>query len=176
MPDYIRVPLSKGKFALIDAEDADRVLAFKWQAHLANPGCPTPKWYARRRTKIGGKYRVIRLHRFIVDAPDGTEVDHINGDGLDCRRENLRFATDFQQCANRTKNGNAHVTQYKGVEQCGKKWRVRFVANGVRYNVGTFDTEESAAHEYDRLARLIHGEFAWLNFDTRTRTSEMEAA
>lgn len=170
---HVEIPLGRtGMVALVDVADAERVQAFKWHAHCSNKSAPTPKWYAVRRVKVNGRKHKIRLHRWLMNAPDGIEVDHQNGDSLDCRRENLRFADEFEQAANRSKNGSATVTTLKGVERAyGGRWRVRFQAHGRRYNVGTFATEEEAAFEYDRLARAVYGDFARLNFQDSTESS-----
>jgi hypothetical protein len=157
---YIEIPLSQGKVALVSPEDADRVSAFKWSALCPNPSRGKPKWYATRGDYSGQKRKAVWLHRFILDAPSGVEVDHINGDGLDCRRSNLRLATRAQNARN-SKRGDS---RFKGV--CATKWgwKAILVADGNQYVSKSFRTEIQAALAYDELAREHHGLFAWLNF------------
>lgn len=85
----IEIKLTQGKVAYVSPEDFERVSAYKW--HVSNHATPrkTPKLYAR--TSCGGKKRF--MHRFIMNPPDGMVVDHIDGDGLNNTRENLRITT-----------------------------------------------------------------------------------
>jgi hypothetical protein len=160
----MRVPLTQGKFALVDAEDAERVMQFKWFA-LNKGGW----WYAGRqrrepRTIRGqpGKSYTLYLHRFLLDAPDGTDVDHINGDGLDNRRANLRICTHAEN------SYNARVTRsragYKGVRADGTRWRAAIHQHGREISLGSHATPEEAARAYDRAATEIFGVYALLNF------------
>ena len=100
------------------------------------------------------------MHRVILNAPPGVEVDHINGNGLDNRRSNLRLATRAQGQANRGRF-KSNKSGYKGVhfdKQLGK-WKLAFSAH--------FDTAEEAAQMYDRIARIVFGEYAKTNFDEK---------
>lgn len=159
-----RLALSRGMFAVVDAEDYARVKDFKWSAVQAESGL----FYAARWVKR----RQIYLHRFITDAADGARIDHRDGDGLNCRKENLRVATAAQNMANkvRPKNGK---NRFRGVLKNHGKWSACIVANCVRYNLGYFDTEEWAAMAYDAKAREVHGEFARLNFPQRETPAEL---
>lgn len=139
--------LSKGCVAIVSDEDFDRVSEFKWCATINGS-----KTYAVRREKLTGKR--IYLHRFLCD---GEIVDHINNDGLDNRRENLRAATKAQNAMNHAKRkGN-----YRGVfwNAQNKNWRARI---GNR-EVGSFATEEEAARAWNEKAKSVFGEFACLN-------------
>ena len=100
------------------------------------------------------------MHRVILNAPPGVEVDHINGNGLDNRRSNLRLATRAQGQANRGRF-KSNKSGYKGVhfdKQLGK-WKLAFSAH--------FDTAEEAAQMYDRIARIVFGEYAKTNYDDK---------
>lgn len=158
------IPLSRGQIALVDDDQYERVAAFKWSALKA----PNGKWYAVRATsrKLGRK--MILMHRFILDAPDGVRVDHRNGNPCDNRLENIRLATHAENMHNRGPSQN-NKCGYKGVCQHGnvnrkKRWFARIRVNGDIYFLGYFGTPEEAARAYDAAAVNLHGEFAWLNF------------
>jgi hypothetical protein len=90
---FRKVPLSKGLFALVDAEDFERVAQFRWCASLESRG---RKYYAIRWVKEKGRQRKIRMHRFILglgpgDPQEGDCVDHLNSDSLDNRKCNLEI-------------------------------------------------------------------------------------
>lgn len=176
MSDYTRIPLSQGKFALIDAEDAERVLAFKWSALCPARARRQPKWYAVRQDYSGPRQRMIYLHRFIMDAPHGVEVDHKDGNGLDCRRANLRLATRAQNSQNVRRRDTA-ASGYRGVYPTSRRrWIAEIVSCGKRFRSFGFRTAEDAARAYDALAIEHHGEFATLNFPPPARAAETEAA
>lgn len=168
MPDYTLVPLTQGKFAVVDACDAQRVLAFKWTATLGRRRKDGDRWYALRKVWDGKRQHTVYLHRFIANAEPGIEVDHKNRDGLDCRRSNLREATRAQNSVNRSYERTCG--RFRGVYPAraakdGPRWLVQITANNKQYGAGkVFRDEESAARAYDGLARELHGEFAVLNF------------
>ena len=156
------VPLTQGKVALIDDEDAERVLAHKWFARFDRS---SGRWYVMRKVQRNHKSQSVLLHRFILIAPDGSQVDHVNQNPLDNRRSNLRLATNSQ---NQQKKGRhrANKAGFKGV--CWHKGRKAFQAQikcgGARHHLGLFTTAEDAARAYDAAAALLHGEFARFNF------------
>jgi len=155
----IRIYLGKGKFAIIDYEDAHRVLQHKWHCSGHADGA-----YAvsdSERNGIGGPS--VYMHRLILDAPADKKVDHINGNRLDNRKENLRLATHAQNQRNRTKSRN-NKTGYKGVYRIRNRWQASITVDGKRIRLGAFGTPEDAARSYDAAAREYHGEFAKLNF------------
>ena len=154
--DAVRyIALTQGKFAIVDAADYDALSKYKW--HLVAPG----KLYAGR--KEGGK--TIYMHRQIMQPPPGMLVDHINGNGLDDRRANMRICTNQQNMRNvRKRPGGDSI--YKGVyyDKRRRTWYARICHNGKNHHLGTFATEIEAARAYDRAARELFGEFACLNF------------
>lgn len=106
------------------------------------------------------------LHRVILNAESKFEVDHINGNGLDNRRSNLRIATRQQNSANRVKGNFENATSaFKGIYKRGeKRWVAQITINNENRHIGSFDNEENAARAYDAAALEAFGEFAKLNF------------
>ena len=153
----IEIPLTQGKVALIDDEDFERVSQFKWWIAKRRDG----KFYARR--EMNGKS--IFLHRFLMDAPPGMEVDHKNGDGLNCQRYNMRLATRAGNSKNQNKHSN-NTSGFKGVcfDKKRGKYRAKICADGVHHHLGFYDDPVDAARTYDAAARKLHGDFAALNF------------
>ena len=153
----VRVPISKGKyFALVDAADADLVLAAGPWRRVGTTGS-LPIYYAK-----GGPYGY--MHRLVMAAPKGGIVDHINGDGLDNRRGNLRLATKSQNRIHRVTPRRGSKSGYLGVSQHKNRWRAIAHCQGVRHDLGLFEDPIEAALAYDRAARQLHGDFATLNF------------
>lgn len=165
MSESIIVPLTRGYGARISPEDAERVLRYSWCAHVIPRKWRSPLVYGKRATQVGGKHVTILLHRFILDAPDGMNVDHIDGDGLNCTRENLRLVTHAQNILNAGPRTTL-TSRYKGV-YWNKKQRVymsRIQVDRTCHYLGRFDDPIEAARAYDRAARQLHGQYARLNF------------
>lgn len=159
------VPLTKGFVALVDDADYDRVVTRRWHARK-NSNSRLGRHYActRRLASDGGRRGSIDLQRFILEAPAGTIVDHVNRDPLDCRRANLRFATASQNSANAEQRPSPHG--YRGVrlrKTLGYFACVRFKKKEHR-TPGFYPTAKEAAAAYDDLARRFHGEYAFVNF------------
>src|SRR5687767_7981216 len=127
-----QITLTSGKVAMVDNRKYPYLNQFKWRAMYDRT---TGRWYAGR----SGGGRTILMHREIMDAPLRTLVDHINGDGLDNRKKNLRLATNAQNAWNRGKTRN-NTTGYKGVHrQSGRrKVRARITVNGKPIHLGWF--------------------------------------
>ncbi len=151
-----RIPLTQGKFALVDAVDYYRLVKFQWYAAAASN-----TFYVVR--KHAGK--PLKMHRQIMDAPSHLVVDHIDHNGLNNTRANLRLCTFAQNLCNALPPANAS-SRYKGVswEKRRKNWRVVIQFNNKTYHLGHFENEIDAAKAYDKRAIKLHGEFACLNF------------
>lgn len=161
----VEIPLSQGLIALVDAADANMIGQWKWYALKTLRHQAIPHFYAVRNSPRGeGKRHLISIHRTILDAPKGLDVDHINGDTLDNRRANLRLATRSQNVANRHHFANKHG--YLGVAKTdsGKFFAQLQTARKTYFSPSYYLTIEEAAAAYDGLARHHFGEFARLNF------------
>ena len=107
------------------------------------------------------------MHRFIIGAPKGVLVDHKNGDGLDNRRENLRFCSASQNQMNRGKTVR-NKTGFKGVFWgSNHRWQAQISCCGIKFHLGSWTDPEDAAAIYDIAAQQFHGKFARLNFPER---------
>jgi hypothetical protein len=155
------IPLTKGYVALIDEDDYERVAAFKWTALVAKRKDRTVVYGYRREGWDQPKRRwtkMVYLHRFIVSAPLGVDVDHRDGNGLHCWSANLRMATRSQNLANNRRR--VGKTGYRGVTiDSGSP-----IAQISSKRIGTYKTIEDAARAYDAAAIQKFGEFARLNF------------
>lgn len=165
--NYCEIPLTQGRIALIDATDFFLVQRYKWCATRPNN---RGTWYAAtRRPKTEGGGKSLFMHRFILDTPADKETDHINGNGLDNRRENLRVATHSQNQQNR------HVasgkSRYLGVRvgRQGKRWQAAIRISGHEHYLGTYDTQLQAALAYDKAALNAWGMWAGINFPVASK-------
>jgi hypothetical protein len=150
------IPLSQGRFALVDDIDYESLSSHKW--------C-MGKYYAMRTVRAEGNDTTIAMHRQILSFPSGKEIDHINGNQLDNRRSNLRTCTHSENQRNSKRRKN-NKSGYKGVCWCssGNKWKVQLRDNGKVKCIGFFTCLIKAARAYDKAAKEMYGEFAWLNF------------
>lgn len=162
----VRIPLycrqGLGLVAIIDAEDEPLTRGYLWRAER---GQSKSTWYAVANIEKGSR-KTIKLHRLVMNAPDGVMVDHENHDGLDCRKSNLRTATPTQNQANRVKNPGATTSRFKGVSwnRETERWRARLTVSGKCLWIGAFSDEVEAALAYDKKAQELFGEYALLNF------------
>ena len=151
------IPVGKDKFAIVDSTDYEFLSSFGWTA-VRN---------SKNTTTYASTTNGQRMHRMIMGAPAGMEVDHLNMNGLDNRRANLRICTKSQNNANRRVQSN-NKTGFKGVSLNRRRGYVRFEAmiyqGGKKTHLGTHKDPISAARAYDAEARVLFGEFARTNF------------
>lgn len=157
-PDTTKIPLGNNLFAMVSNGDLQKIQGRNWRhSSMTNSG----KFYARRFEKGG----YVLLHRLLMGLPNGDKrtVDHINGDSLDNRRENLRICTAKENSWNRRKTNS--VLGYFGVSNGNgpNQYVSKFRHDGKNVYVGTFDTAIEAAYEYNKVAKKLRGEFAALN-------------
>ena len=153
----------KGKenvYAIIDKNDLPTVIGYHW---YPAKGGNTKTMYAKARVSM--KSTRVSLHRVIIgDIPEGYEVDHANGNGLDNRRRNLRIATREQNARN-IAHPTSNTSGYKGVsmDQRTKKWVAHIRYGNKKHYLGSFQTRKDAAIAYNQKAEEVHGDFAALN-------------
>jgi hypothetical protein len=155
------ITLTNGMTALVDDEDYEKLTKINW-------------YYRREGYAVGnlpspekGVYPKVLMHRYILDAPKGTQVDHINGNKLDNRKENLRIANASTNKANdglRSTNTSGHkgVTKASGSRK-RKPWVAQIKVNYEHIHLGYYATTEEAAKAYNEAALKYFGEFAKLN-------------
>jgi len=155
-----KIPLTQGKFAIVDDEDYEWLSQWKWAYH------PTGTGYAIRFIQVAGKQKGVLMHRMILDVPHDMETDHINHNGLDNRRTNLRICSHAENMANKRKYKN-NTSGYIGVywDKERGQWRAQIQGHGI--HLGRFNDVKEAARAYDRAASELHGEFALLNLPDR---------
>jgi hypothetical protein len=152
----LRGKRGENKVALVDDADFDELNRHSW---IVNN-----KGYPLRTIWVNGKTKNLYMHRYILMAPNNLYVDHINGDILDNRRENLRLATHAENIRNIGMKSH-NTSGYKGVswrEDKGK-WMAKITYNWRQIYLGLYDSKEEAALAYNKKALELHGEFAKLN-------------
>lgn len=164
-PSFVIISLTQGYNAVVDSTDAD-LAQLHWQI--------TRGRYAMRRPRIEGKKSVELMHRVILERKLGRPlapkmiVDHINGNGLDNRRANLREATVAQNAGNRNPKDGKGVTFKRG------KWAANIGYHGQIIYLGQFDTKDLALEAYDLAAIKLFGEFARTNQETLEDTAQAD--
>lgn len=139
-----------GKLVVFDVEDAELFDSGRWRLHSNN--------YLIQRILVDGKRVMHHFHRIVIGAKQGEFVDHINGNPLDNRRENLRICTHAQNMKNR-KISAKNTSGFKGVYADRNRWRSEIRCDGKKYALGTFSTPDLAHDAYVRASEQLHKEF-----------------
>lgn len=147
------IPLTQGKRTIVDDDMYEYLTCWDW--HYATG-------YAKRADWDNGKMKIIRMHHIILPLKDGLQCDHINGNRLDNRKENLRLVTKAQNMMNRGLQKNS-TSGYKGVNKHQGKWRAYILEYGKQKHLGVFKDKKEAAKAYNTMAKKLHGEYAVLN-------------
>lgn len=153
------IKLSRGYVAIIDDEDYECIAKRKWWTSYSRG-----KLYAKTAFFIDGKRIDLKLHHEIIVVPIGLEVDHINGNGLDNRKENLRVCVHQENTQNKiTRRQDGKASRFTGVSRRNGAWYARITKDGKTTNIGVFKTEENAATAYNIFADKLFGDFARMN-------------
>jgi len=174
---FRRIPLTQGQYAIVDPEDYERLVRLRWRATKSRN-----TYYAIRSITVSGKRSFEMIHRVIMKAElkkipyhlrKEVLIDHINHNGLDNRKANLRLATRAQNSRNRRPVGRGS-SKYKGV-MCRKSdglFIAEIRAGRQKIYLGCFRSEKEAAKAYDEAAKKYHGEFASVNFNRNAHSGE----
>lgn len=169
------IKLSRGKRTMVDDDDYAYLTQWAWYANRSVMKTIRTIWYAYRQYRDPNKKNAkgqakqvsVAMHRVIMNAPRDTQVDHINGDGLDNRKQNLRLCTPAQNLWNSRWLATPNKP-YKGVHKDHSLkhpgWRATIGYGNKTIHLGWFKSAKVAAKAYDNLAKALYGEFACLNF------------
>lgn len=151
------IPITQGKHAIVDAGDFEKLMGYTWCAHKKKNGF----WAV---TRFSGSSTPVGMHRILMDCPSGFEVDHIDGDGLNNRRRNLRVCSHAENMKN-IRLSKTNTSGFKGVSlyRGRRKWAAKISHKDVTKPLGEFEVKEHAAMAYDYAAMAICGEFALTN-------------
>lgn len=153
-----QIPVPSGHAVLVDETDLRALRFYHWRVHKTMSG----RIYAATRNRFTGK--ILYMHRFLMKAPAGSDVDHIDGDGLNNQRSNLRLCSRKENVRNsRPQVGRS--SRFKGVHLCpdSGRWHARIVVDGKKVHLGRFTREGEAAAAYNKAARIHFGQFARVN-------------
>lgn len=158
-PDWVEIRVGRSSVAKVDFCDFEIVSRYKW-SKVGQEHCKYAQMQKRSQDSVH-----VKMHRLILDVPKGVVVDHINGDGLDNRRANLRSCSHGENLRNSRKHCKSS-SAYKGVYWSKKecRWIAQLVLSGKKIYGGRFKHEEDAARRYDEMALDHFGEYAKLNF------------
>jgi hypothetical protein len=154
------IMLTQGAVSVVDDEDFEMINSFKWQIRRNKYTSYACRIY---RTKDGRKE--MSIHQMILKPKEGYQIDHIDGDGLNNRRDNLRYVTKGQNRMNMKNVNPFSSSKFKGVTLFRNKWMAQLRYNDKHYYLGVFHGEIDAARAYDKKAIELFGVFARPNFE-----------
>jgi len=148
-----QIPLTQGKYAIVDDEDFVILNQHKWNA-VQYKGNKT--WYAKRNQRVNGRQRTVLMHRQVMSAPPGLSVDHINHNGLDNRKSNLRICSHKENMFNRTPDNNTS-SRFKGVYWCRNinKWRAYVSEDKKQRNAGNSKPHKTGGQIQSAILKYI---------------------
>lgn len=151
----IHVPLTNGYFAIID-DDQEHLLNWRWHTKVSSDRL---LYAARNEVSDDGKRRTVRMHRLIMGVTDSRLfVDHINGDGLDNRKKNLRLCSNAENLRNQHRARSDNVsTGVLGVSKTKSGFRARLMLEGKHIYLGTYKTLDEAAQARSDGERMYFG-------------------
>jgi hypothetical protein len=152
----MEIKTKSGHTILIDDEDWNLVRGYTWCVVVLNTN-----QYARTSCRINGKVKHTYMHRLIMGNKQGMIIDHVDRNGLNNTKGNLRFCTNSQNLCNAISRKG--ISMYKGVCKRNNQWVARCNKNRNSHFLGYFSTELEAAIAYNKAAIELHGEFARLN-------------
>ena len=167
MANTRKIPMTQGKFALVDAEDYEWLSKYNWRASNSKS-----LWSVKRERREGGRQKSISMASEIMRPPIGAKVTFKNYDSLDCRKANMQIVSHSEAMQHREKLNKNKTSLYKGVfwAKANQKWRASIAKDGKRYYLGYFSDEEEAARTYDEKALELYGETASLNCSDNSGT------
>ena len=157
---FQKLSVSQGLSVLVDESDLPILSDHSWHVVKTHNGVR----YVNCTIMVNGKKKEVPMHRLLLKPLPNQHVDHINRNGLDNRRINLRICTPSQNRWNSLPT--IHSSKFKGVswQTDRQRWRAQITHRGKKIYIGKYRSEEDAARAYDRVARRLCGKFAWLNF------------
>jgi|SRR5271166_3741001 len=161
-----KIKLTQGFTAVVDDEDYERVVAAgPWHVEIKQRGAGNERRYGAHGDRREGKVIITLLHRFILGVTKPSVlVDHVDYDGLNCQRYNMRLASNLQNTRHQRKRKD-NTSGCKGVHwnKDTQKWMVRIAVNGIRKYLGLFSSLKKAMQVYDDAAIKYHGVFSATN-------------
>lgn len=164
------IELTRGFKAIVDDDDFEKLSKFKWHVFVSK----NTNYAQRKSPQYKGKRGTIRMHRVILGVSDGRIIDHINRNGLDNRKCNLRVVTASQNNMNKIKVRGE--SKFKGIHwnKKAQKWSARIVLNRRITALGNYNTEVEAAMVYNIIAKKVFGKHALLNKLNKLPSAEFE--